>query len=429
MIIKNKVIMLFTRFNILQKISVIEDFVLVFLFVFGLSVPFFGTTSLLLLFVLPFRLSLIKGGILYPIRILKSKYVVSIIASYFILVIIITLSTTLHLKYDFSLIPTIINTLIHLVVSILLISLFIIKKRSISSFLNLIIYIFFAQSIIQLLAFFSPAVLDIVHIFQPESSIELADKFSGRRGLALAGTLFFGLSSIYGVAFLFLVHRCVRNGFIIWSDILVFSLFIIGGFFTGRTFFIGVAVSLMYLVLAPIAKSEKLKFVSRLVLFILCVVALVLAIIPPELYKKVYNLIWYVFEFVFNYLSTGHATTTSTNNLFQNMYFEIPASTFLFGDGLYSGDTTTYYMGTDAGYMRNILLYGIVGLFFTMLPDLLLIFTGYNSRVKSEKLFSVFILIYMLILHVKGEVFGYLITLHTMLFTYYILINNQQNKV
>ena len=144
MIIKNKVIMLFTRFNILQKISVIEDFVLVFLFVFGLSVPFFGTTSLLLLFVLPFRLSLIKGGILYPIRILKSKYVVSIIASYFILVIIITLSTTLHLKYDFSLIPTIINTLIHLVVSILLISLFIIKKRSISSFLNLIIYIFFS---------------------------------------------------------------------------------------------------------------------------------------------------------------------------------------------------------------------------------------------------------------------------------------------
>ncbi len=79
-------------------------------------------------------------------------------------------------------------------------------------------------------------------------------------------------------------------------------------------------------------------------------------------------------------------------------------------------------MSTDAGYMRNILLFGIGGLLLTIFFDYKLLWGSKYLCQKYISKLSLYIFIYMLIIHIKGEVFGYLITLHTILFIIYFYI-------
>ena len=103
-----------------------------------------------------------------------------------------------------------------------------------------------------------------------------------------------------------------------------------------------------------------------------------------------------------------------------DMYFPIPFSTFLIGDGCYTALDGGYYMSTDAGYMRNLLLFGIVGLIICILFDCFLLWGSKRLRDKRLFKFNFFIFSYLCILHIKGEVFAYLITVHCILFVYYI---------
>lgn len=400
--------------------SVIEDVVLVFLYFFGLIIPVFSTTSLLLLFVLPIRFLFEKGCFLISRKILFSRYITRIIISYLILGLYIYVNVTLHLTLDYTLLPTLVNVILHLIVGIFIISLFIHKRRDVSYVQNVIVGVFVLQSIIQIAAFIFPPVHSFVQLFQSESTIARADLFAGRKGLALAGTVFFGLSTIYGSSFFFLVKQCIDKVSFKIKDVILGIVLMLGAFFTGRTFFVGMGISGLYFLASSYPVFKKLSAVFKILLIVFLSVLIIISVMPEEIYIKVYNLILYVFEALFNYGSTGTLTTTSTSKLFGEMYFPIQLSTLFLGDGLYEGIGGGYYMNTDAGYMRAILYVGILGLILSIIPDLLLMWGHENLRNSTISTFSVFMLIYMSILHLKGEVFGYLITFHCVLFLYYI---------
>lgn len=146
---------------------------------------------------------------------------------------------------------------------------------------------------------------------------------------------------------------------------------------------------------------------------------LFVGIIPKDYYDKINNLMLYVFEVAYNYIETGHATTTSSSHLINDMYFPISLKTLLLGDGKYAGETTAYYLGTDAGYMRNVLLFGVGGLIMCLLIDFYLLWGNYKLRNNNISRMSICIFIYMCLLHIKGETFGYLLTFHCMLFLIY----------
>ena len=400
--------------------SVIEDVVLVFLYFFGLIIPVFSTTSLLLLFVLPIRFLFEKGCFLISRKILFSRYITRIIISYLILGLYIYVNVTLHLTFDYTLLPTLFNVILHLIVGIFIISLFIHKRRDVSYVQNVIVGVFVLQSIIQIAAFIFPPVHSFVQLFQSESTIARADLFAGRKGLALAGTVFFGLSTIYGSSFFFLVKQCIDKVSFKIKDVIIGIVLMLGAFFTGRTFFVGMGISGLYFIASSYPVFKKLSAVFKILLIVFLSVLIIISVMPEEIYIKVYNLILYVFEALFNYGSTGTLTTTSTSKLFGEMYFPIQLSTLFLGDGLYEGIGGGYYMNTDAGYMRAILYVGILGLILSIIPDLLLMWGHENLRNSTISTFSVFMLIYMGVLHLKGEVFGYLITFHCVLFLYYI---------
>lgn len=361
-----------------------------------------------------------KGSFTISKKILFSKYIVRNIIAYLILTLYVYLIVTLHLTFDYTLIPTLVNVILHLLVGALIASLFIYKKRDISYVQGIIIGVFVLQSIIQIAAFISPAVHSFVQLFQSESTIARAELFSGRKGLALAGTVFFGLSTIYGSAFFFIVKHCLDKGSFNVKDIILGITLLVGAFFTGRTFFVGLGISGLYFLVSNFPTLKKVSVVIKIVMMVLLSIFLIISIMPVEIYDQIYNLILYVFEAIFSYESTGSFTTTSTSKLFGDMYFQIPLSTFLIGDGLYEGLNGGYYMATDAGYMRIVLYVGIFGLVLSVIPDILLMWGHKTLRTKGISLFSIFMLIYMCFLHLKGEVFGYLITFHCVIFLYYI---------
>lgn len=409
--------------RIVDYISIVEDILIVFLYFFGLIIPIFRTSSLLLLFILPIRLLFEPESVSIVKNIIASKYIVKIIASYLILILYAYSNVTIHMTFDYSLMPTLINVILHLIVGIFIVSLFLKKNRDITYVQNTIISVFVIQSLIQISAFLSPSVHSFVQLFQSESTIARADLFSGRKGVALAGTVFFGLSTIYGMSFFFLVKRCVDKCCFKFFDIILGIILIIGSFFTGRTFFVGLGLSGLYFIASSISFSKKISTIIKIILICIFSVLILINIIPKDLYDKIYNLILYVFEAIFNFESTGSFSTTSTNKLFGDMYFQIPLSTFFLGDGLYEGLNGGYYMNTDAGYMRIILYTGISGLILSLIPDLLLIWGNTKLKGKTISLFNTFLFIYMCALNLKGEVFGYLITFHCVMFLYYIFIS------
>lgn len=406
--------------RILDYISIVEDILIVFLYFFGLIIPIFRTSSLLLLFILPIRLLFEPESVSIVKNIIASKYIVKIIASYLILILYAYSNVTIHMTFDYSLMPTLINVILHLIVGIFIVSLFLKKNRDITYVQNVIVGVFVLQSIIQIAAFIFPPVHSFVQLFQSESTIARADLFAGRKGLALAGTVFFGLSTIYGSSFFFLVKQCIDKVSFKIKDVILGIVLMLGAFFTGRTFFVGMGISGLYFLASSYPVFKKLSAVFKILLIVFLSVLIIISVMPEEIYIKVYNLILYVFEALFNYGSTGILTTTSTSKLFGEMYFPIQLSTLFLGDGLYEGIGGGYYMNTDAGYMRAILYVGILGLILSIIPDLLLMWGHENLRNSTISTFSVFMLIYMSILHLKGEVFGYLITFHCVLFLYYI---------
>src|SRR5690606_35374101 len=100
----------------------------------------------------------------------------------------------------------------------------------------------------------------------------------------------------------------------------------------------------------------------------------------------------------------------------------ISERTFFIGDGYYTNPDGSYYMHTDAGFMRNVLLSGIVGLLLVLICSLVLIWGVWVSskRKFEDVLFSLSLVMVLAILHGKGEVFGYLIIWNVIiLFVYF----------
>lgn len=148
-----------------------------------------------------------------------------------------------------------------------------------------------------------------------------------------------------------------------------------------RTTTVGVLLSLFYILYmlyqssANIDKTYKYRIIKWLVAII--VFSLPIIIYYYQHNSTIHENIRFAFEGFFSLVETGKWEVHS-NNMLENMYF-IPDSikTWIIGDGYfdnpmvtdpyYTGDMrTAFYMGTDVGYLRFILYFGVFGLFAFM---------------------------------------------------------------
>lgn len=243
-----------------------------------------------------------------------------------------------------------------------------------------LINIFFINGVVCLVAGTIPEVLDIVYMFK--SNVRELE-FIPYRNAFLAGSGFFGLASAYAIIILLCARKIVKDGLSLEFAI-KFMVILIAGILAGRTAFVGIMVSFVYIM----SQSVKYSLLSSLLVAIL--VGIVFSVDSLSVYSD------WMFEFIsFDGDSVSLSRTSSTDHLGE-MYF-MPANdiTWLWGDGRYV-DGDSYYMNTDAGYMRN--------LFFGGLPfAMLVVFYACLFAIKSKSAFFVlFILPLVFALHYKG---------------------------
>ncbi|EMR9430233.1 O187 family O-antigen polymerase, partial [Escherichia coli] len=170
-----------------------------------------------------------------------------------------------------------------------------------------------------------------------------------------------------------------------------------------RTAIIGVLLFFVY-TLNPFIKYGKKRSVAMALMFL--VLTLVFLLFSGLIFTEQVSIIQqkvlpWAFELIYRYSETGSFSTASTDEL-KSMYFSLNEITMLIGDGKYTGDTPgTYYMGTDAGYMRPTLFGG----FFLILAMLVIWILWLKNTFYPKKGGVLFIslVILSLILQYKGE--------------------------
>lgn len=349
------------------------------------------------------------------VKLLRNKKIALIFVWIFVLITFNITISLIHATYDLSYIKNLISQMVQIVMLVFVISyiFYDFKEKNYTEYLGyLIVWAFLVQSIVEIAAFIVPAFAALVHLTYKAEVIELMyEGYGGVRGLALTGSPGWGLAVGFGFAFLFFFKLYVVNKKVTILAIILGLILILGAFFAGRSAFLGVILGVIYYLFSQGKILSKLRnFFFGIAVLILCIIA-VYFLLPDFSELLIDRVFPFVFEFYYKYESSGVAQTGSTNILIEMWSVPISPTTFFVGDGLFTDPISgKYYMSTDVGYLRNLLFGGIfwvilvVGYHFYISS----LDTLFNRKVNfNNKLFIVFLLLYMLILEAKAMTLGY----------------------
>lgn len=241
------------------------------------------------------------------------------------------------------------------------------------------------QSIFIILDGIFPGVRDIFSsvVMQPNN---INDSFRAAGLTSMSGDGLSFSQAICGLCSFFMMLRSNNNkSRLVWS--LSFTLIFLSMMLVSRT---GIVILLIFSGFITVFSRSNFKLRAYSILFLsmfmLTIISTVyffmLAIDPDRLTFFLDTLLPYAFEFVFSYFEGYGFTTSSTDDMINNMliYPDNPM-TLIFGDGYYSNpaDVQQNYMGTDIGYLRILFYVGIVGSLFIYLWYILLAY--FCSRV------------------------------------------------
>ncbi|MEY0859955.1 hypothetical protein AB7239_19625 [Providencia alcalifaciens] len=232
--------------------------------------------------------------------------------------------------------------------------------------------------------------------------MERLSTYGGVRGLGLSGSIAFGLAATMGLLGYIFFYWGVNSKKISRAGLIfLFIICFIASLSAGRTSFLGFLLGFAFSYLPKIRIISTFK---SILILIIIISLLTLFITSTTEFDSVINTYSnYAFQPIYNYLETGSFSVSSTEIL-QRMYF-LPSDTLtiLFGDGRYTNADHSYYMNTDAGYMRFLLYFGLLG---SIVPYIGFIYICmYLSKInKNNKLFFLGVLILSFIYHYKGEI-------------------------
>lgn len=408
---------------------------IVFCLIFNFPIPgFYNSVALafLLASILYLRKEQRSANIVLMKTLFKSKQTILIISLYLILILFTFFWAFFHGTNDFSFSKSYLLSFIVVIVTVYVLPLIISKlfcgdEDYLTGITRVLVYLFVIQSVIQILAFVFPSIFEVTSFFK--SDVINNRNFHGIRALALTGNPFFSLSSAYGLSFImfFFLEKKKKHKF----PIIIFILLFFGSFFAGRTAFIGLGFGLLYYLLNSIGGVKEFVFsFVRIFITIFCIVIISILtyafFLPVDIQILVDELLLpYAFEFIYTYQESGSFSTESSDVL-NDMYFPISLDTMLWGDGKFMNEDGSYYMHTDAGYMRSVLFFGVFGQVFLVLSQFIMVKKSLFSKNNdySERVFFCLILIYFSLLHYKGQVFLFVPILQSMIimFSYnYIL--------
>lgn len=171
---------------------------------------------------------------------------------------------------------------------------------------------------------------------------------------------------------------------------------LIGNMFYGRTGVLCSFIIIFYYIMAE--KMLSLSFIVKCgvltIFFIICIVFL------KNKISFINDWIYWMSEPFVNLLETGSFNNYSYTNVTENMIFLPSDHTLLFGDGRYAGSNGSYYMGTDVGFMRLILFWGVIGM---LIAYIVVFFSILSVEKKNNMKICMFII--FIIYEFKGEIY------------------------
>lgn len=388
------------------------NLLIVFLLVFSFPLPICGNSIFLAAFLSFFCIIFNKQNKILLIEIIKSKYVYAIVVGSILLMGYSFAYSFLRGTYDFTRVQILISMLVGCFFTMLVYASLKNKQESIDYIEKIIVYVFIIQTFIELLSFIFPTFLDVVKTFQFEEEAEVAEEsYAGFRGLALSGRLYFEFAATYGLIIIIQMKRIINRDNISFICIIEYLLLIIGGFFAGRTIFVAVLFSIILLLISNKSKAFKwnffLKLVISLFIFIICFILL----LPSEVLLFVNDtFIPWVFDLFIKYYETGSAEDSYSLNRLNEMYeVNITPEEWIIGVARYMNPDGSYYKHVDAGYLRNILYWGMIGTLVNIIYSLSFFFIPIKYALNKEKnniYFFLCLIIYSFTLHYKGDLLG-----------------------
>lgn len=398
-------------FNVKEKIVFFLIFIITFFFIFGMKTP---VGSLAQIFTATIC---ILGLIYYNKKVIElNKIVFFLFLFLFCDLCICLLWPIIFETYDFSILKTKINLIISIFASYIL-GIYFNEKFSKKLFFKFLCVIFLIQSIIVFLMLINSNFSDFIMTNTKDSALveRMKNNYSGARGLGLADSAAFGFSITMGL-FLLLTLYTYRKEFI--NTYIFFILILLGtiaAISAGRIALLGLFIGLLVLLSGVNSKRVFFAIITMFISGILILNFLInirYSVIEIRALSTLYN---FMMEPIFNYIDYGVFKSTSTDGLI-NMYFPLTESQFLYGDAKYS-DGDSYYMGTDAGYMRFTLFYGAINsfsLYFLFLS--VLSFFILKIKNNSDKVLIFCMILLSFLLHYKGEVVLLSISFNKLLF-------------
>lgn len=177
---------------------------LFFLLLFGFQIHGINTRYIVI-FLECVLLCIVPSGLYYLRKTLLDKFVFYITVIFLFFNFILPLiPSILHFTFDTSLIIETIGVTVSFIGVILTLALCRAYNIDLEGLKQITFNVFVIQSVIILACFMSPAFHELIKQFQFQNIVEISERYLNSgviRGLALAGDLYFGLTSVFGLFF------------------------------------------------------------------------------------------------------------------------------------------------------------------------------------------------------------------------------------
>lgn len=110
----------------------------------------------------------------------------------------------------------------------------------------------------------------------------------------------------------------------------------------------------------------------------------------------------WMFEWYINLKENGSLETSSSNRLKEMYFWPEDLKTWLVGDGRFQNENGSFYKSTDAGYLRNLFYWGILGgLLFYFVQYQYYIIVRKSTDTLLVKRFLGFLVIWFFLYNIK----------------------------
>lgn len=383
-------------------------------------------------------------GILFNIKIVirifkqvNNKYTLGIVSCFLACLFWATIIPILMNTYDFSYTKTLNSIIRQAIKSLFILTVFIKKHKENATFNLFCKYMILSTSlyvlssvIFLILPSFKEFWYNVIYDSELNRSLVIQKNYIMRFGLVgfsgFQQTFICSLSSMLNI-YIILNKEVNKEKYNFW--LLTLVILLLGNMFYGR---VGLLATLIGIFILIIILSKR-RVINLFKISIMALIFIGFIFFIKDNIPVLKNWFNWAFAMFIEFFETGHFETGSSNIMFETMYIDIPIKTFFLGDAMYSNPYGSgYYLGTDIGFIRPILFYGV---FFTVIGYMILgnIILGIKKGLKKyEYKYSnllIFLLIFLVVFfELKGEIFykmaGFLVPLYFLAF-----YEKNQNKL